>query len=78
LNIWIADICIVATLYKSKEDFDLFEKKMNDIYKITFQKLNNYKNHFSLRRIVLLQNFAKHLLVNPINLTLKDDLKELT
>jgi hypothetical protein len=52
---------------------------MNALYKITIQKLNNYKNRYDgLRRIVLLKNFANHLLVSPINLTLKDDLKELT
>jgi hypothetical protein len=32
---------------------------MNALYKITIQKLNNYKNHYGLWKIVLLKNFAK-------------------
>lgn len=44
---------------------------MNHLYKITIQKLNNYKNRYSLRRFVLLKNFANHL-------SLKDGSKELT
>ncbi len=43
---------------------------MNALCKITIQKLNNYKNRYGLRRIVLLKNFANHLLVS-----LNDDLR---